>query len=280
VVPGCAEAFSTYAMSHPPRREALVRPGCVTSFLSSSDAASSHNNNPFSTNGDFDEDCTLQPPAASPHDGVQSLSRFQARMVRLGLQLYVLGMCLALPATLLPQRLLRKARIVSQRRSQIMALSTGQFCSRWLLRLIPFCSIHIDPLPRDNKMKKQRGRSGADTNSDPEPAIWVCNHMSMLDVFVLLGVDRQLRGNRKRPIKIVYWKGLEANPVTRLLFRQAGFIPVQMADNGNGNDNEYDVTSFKKLLKDAKGACTRDITRRGRPRPYVYVLSHTFAPTL
>jgi hypothetical protein len=76
----------------------------------------------------------------------------------------------------------------------------------------------------------------------------------MLDVFILLGVDRQLRGGyKKRPIKIVYWKGLEANPVTKLIFRQAGFIPVQMADNGNGNANEYDVKSFKKLLKDAKG---------------------------
>ena len=72
--------------------------------------------------------------------------------------------------------------------SEQMALSTGQWCARWLLRIIPFCRItcypHVDP--------------------DPEAAIWVCNHTSMLDVFILLAVDRRLRGKTKRPIKIVY----------------------------------------------------------------------------
>ena len=48
------------------------------------------------------------------------------------------------------------------------------------------------------------------------------------------------------------WKQLEDNPVTKLLFRQCGFIPVQMADNGSGTANDYDRASFKTLLKDAK----------------------------
>jgi hypothetical protein len=40
------------------------------------------------------------------------------------------------------------------------------------------------------------------------------------------------------------WKQLEDNPVTKLLFRQCGFIPVQMADNGNGNEmNTISVVS-------------------------------------
>jgi hypothetical protein len=52
------------------------------------------------------------------------------------------------------------------------------------------------------------------------------------------------------------WKQLEDNPVTKLLFRQCGFIPVQMADNGNGNENEYDISSFRTLLKETKtGLC-------------------------
>ena len=50
------------------------------------------------------------------------------------------------------------------------------------------------------------------------------------------------------------WKQLEDNPVTKLLFRQCGFIPVQMADNGNGNENEYDISSFRTLLKETKQA--------------------------
>jgi hypothetical protein len=50
------------------------------------------------------------------------------------------------------------------------------------------------------------------------------------------------------------WKQLEDNPVTKLLFRQCGFIPVQMADNGSGTANDYDRASFKTLLKDTKQA--------------------------
>lgn len=42
--------------------------------------------------------------------------------------------------------------------------------------------------------------------------------------------------------------------MTKLLFRQCGFIPVEMADNGNGNDNEYDMSSFRTLLKETKQA--------------------------
>lgn len=168
------------------------------------------------------------------------LRAWQSKLVRTGLMLYVAGMCVALPLTLYPQKLLYKLGLISKRRKEIMALSTARFCARWMLRFVPFCRLEAVPCER--------------SPSPPEPSIWVCNHVSMLDVFVLLGVDRRLRGRVKRPIKIVYWKGLEANPVTALLFKQAGFIPVQMADNGNGNDNEYDVSSFKKLLKDAKEA--------------------------
>ena len=76
----------------------------------------------------------------------------------------------------------------------------------------------------------------------------------MLDVFVLLAADKRLRGPTRRPIKIVYWKQLEDNPVTKLLFKQAGFIPVQMAANKAGEDNDYDKSSFRRLLKDSKQA--------------------------
>jgi len=76
----------------------------------------------------------------------------------------------------------------------------------------------------------------------------------MLDVFVLLAADKQLRGRTRRRIKIVYWKQLEKNPVSKLLFRQAGFIPVEMAANKAGEDNAYDKRSFKQLLKSSKKA--------------------------
>ena len=47
---------------------------------------------------------------------------------------------------------------------------------------------------------------------------------------------------------------MEDNPVTKLLFQQCGFIPVQMTANKAGEDNEYDMKSFKNMMKLAKQA--------------------------
>lgn len=101
---------------------------------------------------------------------------------------FIFGMCVALPVTLIPQQLLYKAKVISKVQSERAALLTGEFCARWLLRAVRFCNVQVIPYHDEN----------------PEPAIWVCNHQSMLDVFVLLGSDYQLRGKKRRPIKIVY----------------------------------------------------------------------------
>lgn len=172
----------------------------------------------------------------------KELSGWQSKLTRLGMVLFIMGMCLALPATLLPQRLLYKLGFISKTRKEKFAVRTAQFCARSLLRIIPFCKIEAIPGTTDH-------------DENPAPAIWVCNHTSMLDIFILLAADKRLRpGDQRRPIKVVYWKELENNPVSKLLFTQAGFIPVQMADNGHGNANQYDVSSFKKLLKESKNA--------------------------
>ena len=60
-------------------------------------------------------------------------------------------------------------------------------------------------------------------------------------------VQRRLRN-------IFQWKGLDENPVTKLLFHMAGFIPVQMEANGSGNPNEYDRGSFLSMLRSTKQA--------------------------
>jgi 1-acyl-sn-glycerol-3-phosphate acyltransferase len=168
---------------------------------------------------------------------------------------YIVGMCVALPATLLPQRLLYKAGFISRQEKEQTAVRTGCFCARWMLRMVPFCQLHV----KNNNIESD---SMLATNNDeslqkqqrPDPSIWVCNHTSMLDIFLLLAADKRLRGRFRRPIKIVYWKQLEDNPITRLLFRQAGFISVDMQANGSGNDNSYDKSTFKQLLKDCKQA--------------------------
>mmetsp|Transcript_14363 Transcript_14363/g.39933 ORF Transcript_14363/g.39933 Transcript_14363/m.39933 type:complete len:380 (-) Transcript_14363:1313-2452(-) len=169
-----------------------------------------------------------------------ALGAWQSRFTRIGMIAYIAAMCIALPLTLLPQKLMYNFGFLIKTRAQKedWALRTSTFCARWLLRLIPFCRI----------------TTFSSMHPNPPESVWVCNHTSMLDVFLLLAADLQARGKTRRPIKIVYWKQLEDNPVTALMFRQAGFIPVQMADNGNGQDNDYDRSSFKQLIKDARQA--------------------------
>lgn len=101
---------------------------------------------------------------------------------------FILSMCIVLPITLLPQRLLLTFKCIDRIRSEQLALETGQWCARWLMWIIPFC--HIECIPC--------------IDPKPEPAIWVINHTSMLDAFVLLAVDAKLRGKNKRPIKVIY----------------------------------------------------------------------------
>jgi len=84
-------------------------------------------------------------------------------------------------------------------------------------------------------------------------------------------LDKNMRGKNRRPIKILYWKGLEDNPVTGLLCKMCGFIPVDMAANGNGNSNEYNPKSFKQMLRSTKAAIEEGfdigILPEGQPNP-------------
>ena len=151
---------------------------------------------------------------------------------------FIISMCMALPLALLPTALLHATNVISKKQCEQLSLETGQQVSRFLLRIMPFARVEVDSEP----------------DEVPVPSIWVCNHTSMLDVFFLLAFDDKLRGKNKRPIKSVYWKGIEANPICKLLFQMCGFIPVDMADNGSGNPNQYDSRSFKLLLKESKKA--------------------------
>lgn len=169
------------------------------------------------------------------------LNKIKAAITKAGMISFVASMCVALPVTLLPPAILHKTKLISTATKERLSLRTGQFCSRWLMRIIPFANVQVVH-NRDEEAE------------EAEPAVWVCNHTSMLDIFVLLATDKRMRGNNKRPIKIIYWKDLEKNPVTGLLFKMCGFLPVEMEDNGSGNTNQYKRASFKKLLKGIKTA--------------------------
>jgi len=170
------------------------------------------------------------------------LSPIKAALTKAGLMTFVVSMCVALPITLAPPALLYKANILSRTRKEKVSLRIGQFCTRWLMRLIPFAKVEVLNDDRDV------------SPNPPEPSIWVCNHSSMLDLFVLLATDKKMRGKDKRPIKIIYWKDLEKNPINKIFFRMCGFFPVEMEDNGSGNANQYKRSSFKALLKGIRQA--------------------------
>eukprot|EP00551_Chaetoceros_affinis_P007351 CAMPEP_0203675304 /NCGR_PEP_ID=MMETSP0090-20130426/19775_1 /ASSEMBLY_ACC=CAM_ASM_001088 /TAXON_ID=426623 /ORGANISM="Chaetoceros affinis, Strain CCMP159" /LENGTH=391 /DNA_ID=CAMNT_0050541457 /DNA_START=121 /DNA_END=1296 /DNA_ORIENTATION=- len=169
----------------------------------------------------------------------------KAGITKAGMVSFIVSMCIALPTTLFPVKLLHRAKLISTLQKEQISCRIGCFCSRWLMRVIPFARVKV--------MKNDEGSSDS-KEEKPEPTIWVCNHTSMLDIFFLLAKDKKLRGKNKRPIKIIYWKDLEKNPVTKVLFTMSGFIPVEMEDNGNGNANTYNKSSFKALLKSVKKA--------------------------
>lgn len=199
----------------------------------------------------------------------KKINKFKAAITKFGLMSYIISMCVALPITLFPAALLQKFKIISRQEREQLSVHIGQFCSRWLMRVFPFANIHVvqGKGEEEDKKKRSKGRfrflrkkltntktNESENEEGPEPSVWVCNHTSMLDIFVLLGIDKKLRGTNTRPIKIIYWKELEKNLVTRLLFKMSGFIAVEMEDNGNGNANEYKKSSFKALLKNIKQA--------------------------
>eukprot|EP00581_Thalassiosira_minuscula_P012485 CAMPEP_0183728520 /NCGR_PEP_ID=MMETSP0737-20130205/28258_1 /TAXON_ID=385413 /ORGANISM="Thalassiosira miniscula, Strain CCMP1093" /LENGTH=380 /DNA_ID=CAMNT_0025960485 /DNA_START=107 /DNA_END=1249 /DNA_ORIENTATION=+ len=192
-------------------------------------------------------------------DSKKSLNTVQSKIVKAFMVTYIASMCVALPVTLFPVYLLYRAKLIDRIQKETWSLKVGQFCSRWLMRIFPFASKRVVVNSDDEQLK------------NPKPCIWVCNHISMLDLFFVLALDNKMRGKNRRPIKILYWKGLESNPVTGLLCKMCGFIPVDMAANGNGNENEYDPKSFKQMLKSTKAAIEEGfdigILPEGQPNP-------------
>jgi hypothetical protein len=131
----------------------------------------------------------------------QSLSSIEAAISKLGMILYIASMCVALPLTLFPLYILDQSKLVSQTQREQWALSIGQHCASGLLTVIPFCDLKVIPSSYEQQHP----------NDKPEPSIWVCNHTSSLDVFMLLASDLRLRGKNKRPLKCVYVSPLPYN---------------------------------------------------------------------
>jgi len=168
------------------------------------------------------------------------LGKIGSTATKVGMILFLASMMLSLPITLIPISILRRMRLISNTQREKFSLRIGSFCARWLMRLIPFA--RVTTISPEYK-----------SEDDDKPCIWVCNHASMLDVFFMLATNKKLRDNA-RPLKIVYWKDLEDNPATRILFTMCGFIPVEMKANKPGEANEYNPSSVKSMFRSVKKA--------------------------
>lgn len=119
------------------------------------------------------------------------MSKMAKKLTKAGMVAFITTVALGLITSLSVIRVSGSIGVPEKRR-QKWALSIGQFWARWSLRLFPFCKVKVI-VDEDDPYRKT-----------PEPCVWVCNHMSMLDVFLLLASDLRMRGKNKRPIKIVY----------------------------------------------------------------------------
>lgn len=188
-------------------------------------------------------DIKLDEKSKLTKEPTMELSPMESLWTKYGMIAYVAHMCAFLPIALFPTFLQARLNLLTKSEKERQALRVGQATARILMQCIPFIDLNVIPVPNISEI-----------GEEPKPTVWVCNHVSMLDTFILLASDEELRGKNRRQIKSIYWKGLDANPIVKLLFTMAGFISVDMADNGNGHPNEYNRASFKKMLKETQQA--------------------------
>jgi hypothetical protein len=135
---------------------------------------------------------TTSSAVPAPTNGApQQMSKLARNLTKVAMVAYIAVVAISLVCSLSIIRLFGLFG-VPERRRQIWALKTGQRCARYALRLIPFCNVKVIVDKADENRR------------NPEPSIWVCNHTSMLDVFLLLASDKRMRGFKRRPIKVVY----------------------------------------------------------------------------
>jgi hypothetical protein len=123
-----------------------------------------------------------------------TLNPLEAAFTKYAMISYVAHMCVALPMVLLPtfikNELMTKLGLTTKAASEDEALKVSQKCANTLLKLIPFMKLEVV--------------SSSAHDENPVPTIWVSNHLSMLDTFVFLSSDEELRGKNRRPIKTIY----------------------------------------------------------------------------
>jgi hypothetical protein len=125
-----------------------------------------------------------------------TLNPIQAAFTKYAMISYISHLCIALPMVLLPtflkNKVMTKLGLQTKSASEHEALQVSQKCASTLLKLIPFMNLQVSsPHIQDD-------------DEDPVPTIWVSNHVSMLDTFIFLSSDEQLRGKNRRPIKTIY----------------------------------------------------------------------------
>ena len=84
----------------------------------------------------------------------------RAALTKAGMIAFIVGMCITLPLTLIPQWIAYRLGFLTRIQKERYAVLTSEFCARWVLRLFPFMRLTTFPYHDPN----------------PPPSIWVCNH--------------------------------------------------------------------------------------------------------
>lgn len=156
---------------------------------------------------------------------------------------FVLLTCILLPLTLTITAIAGMVMRWDKKHREIKCINAGCKAVDFVMRIVPMSDFKV----------VRKGSKEPDDYTGPR--VWVCNHISMLDVFYLMSTYSRSHLNLTsnphtppRPVKILYWRGLESNPVTKLMFRLSGFIPVDMAANESGETNIYDKSTFRNVI--------------------------------
>ena len=188
MVPSVANNKHYSLLSHRNRGQtAILKSKTIALWTSSSGSTAAA----ISTNNmDVDTDTSKEQKQAL--DQTTTMSKWGRKVTKAGMIAFITTVAMGLITSLSGIKLLGHLGIGSTKKRQKWALSIGQFWARWALRIFPFCNIEVIADQDDDYWK------------NPEPCVWCSNHMSMLDVFVLLASDLRMRGKSKRPMKIVY----------------------------------------------------------------------------
>uniref|UniRef100_A0A7S1TWL4 Phospholipid/glycerol acyltransferase domain-containing protein n=1 Tax=Phaeomonas parva TaxID=124430 RepID=A0A7S1TWL4_9STRA len=177
---------------------------------------------------------TYEKPA---YEQPKQLSKFMRPVARLGVALFMIGAAGGMPLVVAPFYILEKLRFISKVRRE-----------SWCLKAVCHWVRLLSPLAFNIRL------TGRMPKDDDGLLVWSSNHVSNFDFFTILASASKMCRERSKWPRVIYWQGLESNPLFKLFGRSCGMVPVAMENTGSGNQNVYDASSFRKMYTAGIGA--------------------------